>query len=81
MGLCIAILPLIRCSRGGHPVAKLVLIKTTPNDTYINPDHVVCIEAVGTGCRITMTDGRDFTTPEDKDSVAMHLSELVSGKQ
>ena len=56
-------------------MAKLVLIKTAPNDTYINPDHVVCIEAVGTGCRITMTDGRDFTTPEDKDRVAMHLSE------
>ena len=61
--------------RGGQPVAKLVLIKTAPTDTYINPDHVVCIEAVGTGCRITMIDGRDFTTPEDKDSVAKHLSE------
>jgi hypothetical protein len=60
---------------GQQPVAKLVLIKTAPNDTYINPDHVVCIEAVGTGCRITMTDGRDFTTAEDKDSVAMHISE------
>lgn len=56
-------------------MAKLVLIKTAPNDTYINPDHVVCIEAVGTGSRITMTDGRDFTTPEDKDSVAVHLSQ------
>ena len=56
-------------------MAKLVLIKTAPTDTYINPDHVVCIEAVGTGCRITMIDGRDFTTPEDKDSVAKHLSE------
>jgi hypothetical protein len=60
---------------GGGTVAKLVLIKTAPNDTYINPDHVVCIEAVGTGSRITMTDGRDFTTAEDKESVAMHLSE------
>lgn len=60
---------------GQQPVAKLVLIKTAPNDTYINPDHVVCIEAVGTGCRITMTDGRDFTTAEDKDSVALHISE------
>jgi uncharacterized protein YlzI (FlbEa/FlbD family) len=60
---------------GGQPVAKLVVIKTAPNDTYINPDHVVCIEAVATGCRITMIDGRDFTTPEDKDSVAKHLSE------
>jgi hypothetical protein len=59
---------------GGLPVAKLVLIKTAPNDTYINPEHVICIEAVGTGSRITMTDGRDFTTPEDKDTVAMHLS-------
>jgi uncharacterized protein YlzI (FlbEa/FlbD family) len=58
-----------------QPVAKLVLIKTAPNDTYINADHVVCIEAVGTGCRITMIDGRDFTTPEDKDSVAKHISE------
>lgn len=56
-------------------MAKLVLIKTAPNDTYINPDHVVCIEAVGTGCRITMIDGRDFTTPEDKDIVAQHISE------
>ena len=56
-------------------MAKLILIKTAQNDTYINPDHVVCIEAVGTGCRITMTDGRDFTTREDKDSVAKHLSE------
>jgi hypothetical protein len=56
-------------------VAKFILIKTASNDTYINPDHVVCIEAVGTGCRITMTDGRDFTTPEDKDSVAMRLSD------
>lgn len=55
-------------------MAKLVLIKTAPNDTYINPDHVVCIEAVGTGSRITMTDGRDFTTSEDKDSVALRLS-------
>ena len=60
---------------GGQPVAKLVLIKTAPNDTYINPDHVVCIEGVGTGCRITMIDGRDFTTPEDMDTVAKHLSE------
>jgi len=60
---------------GGHPVAKLVLIKTAPSDTYINPDHVICIEAVGTGSRITMTDGRDFTTPEDKDNVVKHLSE------
>ena len=58
-------------------MAKLVLIKTTPNDTYINPDHVVCIEAVGTGSRITMIDGRDFTTSEDKDSVAIHLSDSV----
>ena len=56
-------------------MAKLVLVKTSSNQTYINPDHVVCIEAVGTGCRITMTDGRDFTTPEDKDSVATHISE------
>ena len=56
-------------------MAKLVLIKTAPSDTYINPEHVVCIEAVGTGSRITMTDGRDFTTPEDKDSVAVHLSQ------
>jgi hypothetical protein len=56
-------------------VAKFVLIKTAPDDTYINPDHVVCIEAVGTGCRITMIDGRDFTTSDDKDSVAKHLSE------
>ena len=56
-------------------MAKLVLIKTPPNDTYINRDHVVCIEAVGTGCRITMVDGRDFTTPEDKDTVAKHLAE------
>jgi hypothetical protein len=55
-------------------VAKLVLIKTAPRDTYINPDYVVCIEAVGTGSRITMSDGRDFTTPEDMDSVAVHLS-------
>ena len=60
---------------GGQPVAKLILIKTAQNDTYINPDHVVCIEAMGTGCRITMADGRDFTTREDKDSVAKHLSE------
>ena len=60
---------------GGQPVAKLILIKTAQNDTYINPDHVVCVEAVGTGCRITMIDGRDFTTPEDKDNVAKHLSE------
>jgi hypothetical protein len=54
-----------------------VLMSTilAPSDTYINPDHVVCIEAVGTGSRITMTDGRDFTTPEDKDSVAVHLSQ------
>mgnify|MGYP001089312725 CR=1 FL=1 len=56
-------------------MAKLVLIKTAPSDTYINPEHVVCIEAVGTGSRITMTDGRDFTTPDDKDSVAAHLSQ------
>ena len=56
-------------------MAKLILIKTAQNDTYINPDHVVCIEAMGTGCRITMTDGREFTTPEDKDSVATHISE------
>jgi hypothetical protein len=56
-------------------VAKLVLIKTAPSDTYINPEHVVCIEAVGTGSRITMTDGRDFTTPDDKDSVAVRLSQ------
>lgn len=55
-------------------MAKLVLIKTAPTDTYINPDHVVCIEAVGTGSRITMVDGRDFTTPEDKDSIAVRLS-------
>ncbi len=55
-------------------MAKLVLIKTAPSDTYINPDHVVCIEAVGTGSRITMVDGRDFTTPEDKDSIAVRLS-------
>ncbi len=55
-------------------MAKLVLIKTKPTDTYINPDHVVCIEAVGTGSRITMSDGRDFTTTDDKDSVALHLS-------
>ncbi len=55
-------------------MAKLVLIKTAPTDTYINPDHVVCIEAVGTGSRITMVDGRDFTTPEDKDSIAERLS-------
>jgi hypothetical protein len=48
-------------------VAKFVLIKTAPDDTYINPDHVVCIEAVGTGCRITMIDGRDFTTSDDKE--------------
>jgi hypothetical protein len=59
----------------GQTVAKFVLIKTAPDDTYINPDHVVCIEAVGTGCRITMIDGRDFTTSDDKDSVAKHLSE------
>src|SRR5215470_7993912 len=26
---------------GQQPVAKFVLIKTSPNDTYINPDHVV----------------------------------------
>jgi uncharacterized protein YlzI (FlbEa/FlbD family) len=56
-------------------VAKLVLIKTAPSDTYINPDHVVCIEAVDTGARITMVDGRDFTTTEDKDSVAVRLSQ------
>lgn len=56
-------------------MAKFVLIKTAPNDTYINPDYVVCIEAVGTGSRITMTDGRDFTTPQDKDGVAMYLSQ------
>ena len=56
-------------------MAKLVLIKTAPSDTYINPEHVVCIEAVGTGSRITMTDGRDFTTPDDKDSVAVQLSQ------
>jgi len=60
---------------GQQPVAKLVLVKTSSNETYINPDHVVCIEAVGTGCRITMSDGREFTTPEDKDSVAKHISE------
>jgi hypothetical protein len=56
-------------------VAKLVLIKTAPNDTYINPEHGVCIEAVGTGCRITMIDGRDSTTPKDKDSIAKHISD------
>lgn len=61
--------------RGGESVAKLILIKTAPTDTYINPEHVVCIEAVGTGSRITMSDGRDFTTPDDKDSVAVHLSQ------
>ena len=58
-------------------MAKLVLIKTAPQNTFINPDHVVCIEAVGTGCRITMTDGRDFTTPEDMDSVAIHISDCT----
>ena len=71
---CEQLLALVRFSRGQR-VAQLVLIKTAPSDTYINTDHVVCIEAVDTGARITMVDGRDFTTPEDKDSVALRLSQ------